>query len=307
MTTKQCYRCKNILDTSFFTKDLSKKDGFRSSCKNCKEKKQYFCEKDGKKECMTCKTIKQLSEFFPNKKSSLGKVSSDCKECFYKNVVTKPRKICGRCKEEKDSTLFSKYKRSLDGLSYVCKECKSNATKEINYKRLENIVKTCSSCNIEKISSEFYSDKKRKDGLCTICSECTKIKTRNWAQENKEIANKTIRDRKKKEPLFRLGCNLRSTIKDSFKRACKGAYKKSDNTESILGCTMQEFILHLQSLFTEGMTLENHGNCEDCWHIDHKIPISSAKTEDEIVKLNHYTNLQPLWRSDNLSKGKKLI
>ena len=53
MTTKQCYRCKNILDTSFFTKDLSKKDGFRSSCKNCKEKKQYFCEKDGKKDVIT--------------------------------------------------------------------------------------------------------------------------------------------------------------------------------------------------------------------------------------------------------------
>ena len=53
------------------------------------------------------------------------------------------------------------------------------------------------------------------------------------------------------------------------------------------------------------MTLENHGNCKNCWHIDHKIPISSPKTEEEIYKLNHYTNLQPLWRDDNLIKGCK--
>jgi hypothetical protein len=51
------------------------------------------------------------------------------------------------------------------------------------------------------------------------------------------------------------------------------------------------------------MCWENHGQFG--WHIDHKIPLNSAKTEDEIYKLCHYTNLQPLWWKDNLEKRKK--
>lgn len=50
------------------------------------------------------------------------------------------------------------------------------------------------------------------------------------------------------------------------------------------------------------MTLENHGE----WEMDHKTPLASAKTEEEIIKLNHYTNFQPLWRFDNRSKGAKI-
>ena len=51
------------------------------------------------------------------------------------------------------------------------------------------------------------------------------------------------------------------------------------------------------------MCWENHGE----WHIDHVVPLASAKTEDEIYKLNHYSNLQPLWKIDNLKKSNKLI
>jgi hypothetical protein len=55
------------------------------------------------------------------------------------------------------------------------------------------------------------------------------------------------------------------------------------------------------------MTLENHGNCEECWHIDHKIPISSAKTEEEIIKLNHFSNLQPLCSKYNREIKRDII
>lgn len=70
---------------------------------------------------------------------------------------------------------------------------------------------------------------------------------------------------------------------------------------------MEEFIVYLKSLFIEGMTLENHGSCKECWHIDHKIPISSAKTKEEIIKLNHYTNLQPMWSRENIKKEIKHV
>ena len=51
------------------------------------------------------------------------------------------------------------------------------------------------------------------------------------------------------------------------------------------------------------MNWDNHGE----WHIDHIIPLSSANTEEELIKLCHYTNLQPLWAEDNLSKSDKII
>jgi len=60
--------------------------------------------------------------------------------------------------------------------------------------------------------------------------------------------------------------------------------------------------MYIEKQFTKGMSWKNHGE----WHIDHIIPLSSAKTEKELYELCHYTNLQPLWKTDNLSKNNKI-
>ncbi len=62
---------------------------------------------------------------------------------------------------------------------------------------------------------------------------------------------------------------------------------------------------YLEGKFTEGMTWENHGT----WHIDHRRPICSFNLldEEEQKKCFHYTNLQPLWATDNLSKGGRVL
>ena len=65
-----------------------------------------------------------------------------------------------------------------------------------------------------------------------------------------------------------------------------------------VGCTKEEFKAHIESQFQEGMTWDNW--TVDGWHIDHIIPLSKGGT-------NHYTNLQPLWAIDNLSKKDKLF
>ena len=78
---------------------------------------------------------------------------------------------------------------------------------------------------------------------------------------------------------------------------------KRNKTFDIVGCTPEFLKEYLEIQFTEGMTWENR--CE--WHIDHIIPLSSAKNEDELYKLCHYTNLQPLWAEDNLKKSNKII
>ena len=78
---------------------------------------------------------------------------------------------------------------------------------------------------------------------------------------------------------------------------------KRNRTFSIVGCSPDELKKYLESKFVLGMSWENQGD----WHIDHFIPLSSAQTEEQIYKLCHYTNLQPLWAEDNLKKSNKLI
>jgi hypothetical protein len=103
----------------------------------------------------------------------------------------------------------------------------------------------------------------------------------------------------KVDPFFRFKYKLRTLIRNSIRS--RGFSKKS-KTFQIIGCSFEEAISHFQSKFTEGMTLANHG----LWHIDHIIPMSTAKTEEEAIRLNHISNLQPLWADDNLSKSDKL-
>jgi hypothetical protein len=90
--------------------------------------------------------------------------------------------------------------------------------------------------------------------------------------------------------------NMRNTI-------CKYITKKTQTTFEIIGCTPQELKEHLEKQFVDGMGWENR--CE--WHIDHIIPLSSAKTEEELYQLCHYTNLQPLWAIDNLKKSNNIL
>lgn len=86
-------------------------------------------------------------------------------------------------------------------------------------------------------------------------------------------------------------------------KGLKDFYKNS-KTKDFLGGDFQTVKLYIEKQFSEGMTWENHSI--HGWHIDHIIPLSSAKTEEELKSLCHYTNLQPLWAKDNISKGAKL-
>ena len=74
---------------------------------------------------------------------------------------------------------------------------------------------------------------------------------------------------------------------------------------NIIGCDLITLKEHIEKQFKDGMNWENYGLFG--WHIDHIIPLSSAKTEEELYKLCHYTNLQPLWAEENMKKGNKIL
>lgn len=80
---------------------------------------------------------------------------------------------------------------------------------------------------------------------------------------------------------------------------------KSNNTIRLLGCSLDELRDHLERQFSEGMTWDNYGD----WHIDHRLPCASfdLSNPDEQKVCFNYTNLQPLWAKDNLSKSDRLI
>ena len=106
------------------------------------------------------------------------------------------------------------------------------------------------------------------------------------------------RIRLKGDPLYRFIRKMRHLIRHSFKRR---SFKKGSATEIILGCSVERFVENFASKLQPGMTLVNHGQ----WHIDHIIPLATAKTEEDVIRLCHYTNLQPLWAIDNKHKGGK--
>jgi hypothetical protein len=106
--------------------------------------------------------------------------------------------------------------------------------------------------------------------------------------------------RRKKDPIFVMRLRLTNRILNFLQRRQSSKISK---TQEMLGCDWSHLKAHLESKFTDGMSWENRG----LWHVDHIIPLASAKSIEEVVRLCHYTNLQPLWAEDNLKKGSKII
>jgi hypothetical protein len=94
---------------------------------------------------------------------------------------------------------------------------------------------------------------------------------------------------------------LKSILRSRLSKLLKGEV----SAVSDLGCSIEELKKYLELKFLPGMSWANHGLRG--WHIDHIIPLASANSEEELKKLCHYSNLQPLWSEDNLSKGDKLV
>lgn len=115
-----------------------------------------------------------------------------------------------------------------------------------------------------------------------------------WELANKEKRNAYFNEyfkERKKDPVFRAMHNARKRASAFLKGKQNGVSKK-------LGCDRATFRYHIEAKFTEGMTWDNYGD----WEIDHKIPLSSVNSEEEIRILCHFSNLQPLWKADNIRK-----
>lgn len=135
-----------------------------------------------------------------------------------------------------------------------------------------------------------------------------RIAVAKYIKNNKEKVNKfrreNARKRREEDSTFKFKENVKCLIYNSFISNNKG-FKKAKRTEEILGCTIEFFTKYILNLCPPNVTLKDFGRFG--YHIDHIIPISSAKTEEDVIKLNHYTNLQPLWCTENIRKSNKII
>lgn len=179
-------------------------------------------------------------------------------------------------------------------------------------------MKKCYTCQINKSKSEFSKHNQKKDGLDPNCKACRRAKAKKYYQKDKEkikqkrseyyIQNKRkildsqnkYKKRRRKESKFIL---LQRRLRNRLYYALKKTYwKKNTHFSEYIGCDKKTLVNHIESKFTEGMNWDNQGE----WHIDHIIPLSSANTVKELYELCHYTNLQPLWASDNIKKGNSI-
>ena len=125
---------------------------------------------------------------------------------------------------------------------------------------------------------------------------------KRWRSKNKKRKREYESQLKMLSPLYGITQSIRALVLTKFRER---GYTKKSKVYKIIGCSYDDFKKHIESQFKEGMTWENHNRYG--WHLDHIIPCASAKTEEELIKLNHYTNYQPLWAKDNMTKGSKLL
>ena len=233
-------------------------------------------------------------------------------------------KTCNRCKESKLKENFCKSSKSPDGYQYKCKSCETEINVErCNKEKIKVTTKTCSKCKLEKDSALFSKNSSSKDGLRPDCNECKKDRrlknkekelelARIYYQTNKEKVNNyrriTNAKRRKEDPFYKLRLNYRSLIRSSFNQHSIGKVIKRSKSIDILGCSFDTYLNSMELQFLDWMSWENHGRCMNSstkctWNFDHIIPISYAKTEEELYLLNHWSNFQPMCSSLNRSKS----
>lgn len=193
--------------------------------------------------------------------------------------------MCNKCREDKDINLFSKKSDTRDGYRTICKECQKNGRNKeydaIMFKKWseQNRLERNEYMRNYRITHNVSKDKKPKQ-------------TADEKREYNRIYSKKRRD---SDPLYKLRKNIQRNILRSFDRI---NIRKNTTTQKILGCTFDEFKIHIENRFETWMNWENYGKYNGQynygWDIDHVIPVSSALNEEELTNLNHYTNLKPL-------------
>jgi hypothetical protein len=222
-------------------------------------------------------------------------------------------KLCPTCKQVKPITGFNKNKTRKDGYQRECRECNHNhQNKHYHTKKSpklkENLKeghKICTNCKQELLLIEFKPGK----GRFKVNSNCKICFNKKWNEYQKKTGQNKKHNKLKRQtnPQWKLKANLRGRYLDALKRHTSGGkVNKYHSAIKLLGCNIEYYKQYLEQQFQQDMTWENHGKL---WEIDHIRPCASfdlTKEKEQKQCFNH-TNTQPLYKSDNRSKGDKYL
>lgn len=159
--------------------------------------------------------------------------------------------------------------------------------------------KTCNKCQIPKLKNEYRGERKTckscENKIRYVLKKKQRLVDPSYDKKCKEYDVMRKRKKEKEDPYAMFLQTTRQTIRNGIK---KNGYTKKSRSYIILGCPYEEFKKHIESQWESWMNWGNYGlyNGEEKygWDLDHIIPLSSVSTEEDTIRLNHYTNIQPL-------------
>lgn len=270
------------------------------------------------KTCATCARELITSNFFKSKQNKDG-LRHECRDCYRKKYVRpKPKKalneycvpfqICGACGVKKDYNYYTIVVDSKNGLFKFCKACcvleMNKHSDFLNYPIVEADLPVFIKKN-QRASDDFrkyFLENSRRESLKKwrnrpIVAERLKAQNERYKKAGKlqQYRNTYFTNK----PQAKIAANMRGRIRGILIRQ---AQSKKGKSHELLGCSWDKLKEHLESNFLPGMTWENYKL--DGWHIDHIIPCVNfdLSKKEEQLKCFHFTNLQPLWCTENLAK-----
>lgn len=280
MKTKHCPMCDRDLPFEAFSKNKSRKDGLQSYCIECRKERYQAKYKE-----KVAETGKIYREKHKEEIALKGKIWRDNN----KEKIRKRDKEYYEKNKDKIKVQLKEYRiknaDKLKAYNIEHRKEKSAYNKKYRIEHLEEInkrTKAYREANKDLIREQKrISNQKHKDRIYQYRKEYNKIKMET-------------------DEMYRFKTKIRNFINKSFKRQ---NFTKNNGTFDLVGCNPQELKDYLYKTFYDNYGYEYDGK-EDV-HIDHIIPLKMAKTEEEVIKLCHYTNLQLLKARDNLIKNDK--
>jgi hypothetical protein len=288
---------------------------------------KYASDKPDHKFCSKCNNELHKDKFYKRNKGLLNRTSSciDCSRVDNRNRPTEDGKLkCFRCEEVKNISCYIKNNNNKNGVIGICKQCKAIERKQQSeskdWDEIRKLIthKKCCTCK-EELEVSLFSKRKSSDGYKAQCKSCASEYSKEYREKNKYILlekrskRKNSRTLHKKRPLTpyqKMIRNLRTRVIIAVKNQFT---EKSKKTIELLGCDWSMLKDHLERQFVENMVWDNYGSREMnyvklSWHIDHIIPCEMFDLSDPEQQRQcfHYTNLQPLWWYDNISKATRI-
>jgi len=290
MTTKTCTQCKVTREISLFINEKNKEcktcgkcreRGLKSREKRSETKKEYNKEwkkKNKERVQLYNKSYREGKDWSVFKQEEkivdVAKVSRKKQHLVIDDITGKN---CSKCKEWKPLERYNKSSDRWDGLKVTCMDCYSEYRAE-NRERMA------------EYNKKYWAETKEEQTQ----------KHREWKDKNKDHISEYFKNKRKTDSNYQISDNLRSRLRKALKDQ---DVIKTQRTFDLIDCSIDFLKDWLELKFKEGMTWENYGE----WHIDHIKPCSkfNLSDEEEQKKCFNYKNLQPLWASENTSKGAK--